>query len=65
MTYPNGEQVRMGNEVITAMGTRGNVVGYDKINERDYVAILIAGGSTIWASTNSVEKHRTLKVITK
>lgn len=52
----------MGNEVITAMGTRGNVVGYDKINDRDYVAILIAEGRTIWASINAVTKHRTLKV---
>lgn len=63
MNHPQtGMKIQLLDEVLTDTGVYGAVVGFDKINGRDFVEIRGHGG-TFWASTNAIQIVRKLPVI--
>lgn len=66
MNYLTGEKIQLLDEVQLESGKRGAVVGFDKINDREYVQIRLTNEQEnvgkLWASVNAIQPARTLKV---
>jgi hypothetical protein len=58
MNYKNGAKIELLDPVKIESGKMGVVVGFDKVNERDFVEIRLKDHNIgkLWASTNAVTK---------
>lgn len=64
MKYLTAEKIALLDEVALESGKVGVIVGFDKVNERDYVEVRLKGEHVgkLWASTNAVKKAKILSV---
>jgi len=62
MFYDDGEKIELLDSVVVDTGARGSVIGFDRVNGRQFVMVRTAAGSKVWATANAVKKFRKLIV---
>lgn len=63
MIYETGEKIALLDSVIvTEIGVRGSVVGFDMVGGREFVQVQKESGAKVWASANGLKKFRKLIV---